>query len=119
MRGTWGIFAHNLALGVTELPGDYRKRREQRLEAKKREPLNPLRMRALNEAQKHVGVREDPPGSNRTMFGAWYGWNGVPWCAEGFSYCYVKAGSVSFKAGERYAYVPYIVADARAGRNNP
>ena len=52
------------------------------------------------------------------MFGRWYGWDRVPWCAEGFSYCYVKAGSVSFKTGERYAYVPYIVADARAGRNN-
>jgi hypothetical protein len=28
-----------------------------------------------------VGYAESPPGSNRTKFGAWYGWDGVPWCA--------------------------------------
>lgn len=27
-----------------------------------------------------VGVHEDPPRTNRQPFGAWYGWNGVPWC---------------------------------------
>lgn len=27
------------------------------------------------------GTHEYPAGSNRQMFGVWYGWNGVPWCA--------------------------------------
>lgn len=27
-----------------------------------------------------VGVHEDPARSNKQPFGAWYGWNGVPWC---------------------------------------
>ena len=29
--------------------------------------------RALAEALRHVGVKEHPPGSNRTMFGRWFG----------------------------------------------
>lgn len=36
----------------------------------------------LQYAKKHKGVTEDPPGSNRTMFGEHYGLNGVPWCAQ-------------------------------------
>jgi hypothetical protein len=43
--------------------------------------------RALAEALRHVGVRESPPGSNRTMFGRWFGVDGVPWCAIFVSYC--------------------------------
>jgi len=33
------------------------------------------------------------------------------------TYGYVKAGSKAFVKGSRYAYVPYIVIDARAGVN--
>lgn len=77
----------------------------------------PLRKKALAEFLTHVGLKESPPGSNRQMFGVWYGMNGVPWCAITVTYCYVKAGSKSFVKGSRYSYVPYIVADARAGRN--
>lgn len=28
-----------------------------------------------------IGYTESPAGSNQNKFGAWYGWNGVPWCA--------------------------------------
>ena len=34
----------------------------------------------LAAAMKHRGTTEAPPGSNRTPFGAAYGWNGVAWC---------------------------------------
>ncbi len=34
----------------------------------------------LSTALRHRGTIEDPPGSNRTPFGAAYGWNGVAWC---------------------------------------
>src|ERR1700745_1044694 len=51
--------------------------------------------RALAEALRHVGVRESPPGSNLTMFGRWFGADGVPWCAIFVSYCFdVGAGVV-------------------------
>ncbi len=42
-----------------------------------------------------------------------------PWCAMFVTYCYEvdAGGSPSFERGSRYAYVPYIVQDARADRN--
>jgi hypothetical protein len=76
----------------------------------------PLRVKALAEAKKHLGVKESPAGSNIVLFSRWYGLTG-PWCAMFTTYSYVKAGSKAFVKGSRYAYVPYIVADARAGRN--
>ena len=78
--------------------------------------------RALAEALRHVGVREDPPGSNRTMFGRWFGADGVPWCAIFVSYCYdVGAGIVLCRgwhgAGvttRGVSYVPTLAAWLRA-----
>jgi CHAP domain-containing protein len=81
-----------------------------------KQPLS-LSARALREATKHLGLQEQPANSNRQPFGAWYGYNGVAWCAEFVSYCYSKAGSKAFAPRQHYAYVPYIVNDARAGRN--
>ena len=73
--------------------------------------------RALAQARIHLGEKESPAGSNKQPFGAWYGMNGVPWCAIFASYCYAHVGSKTFSAGRFYAYVPFIVNDARAGRN--
>lgn len=70
----------------------------------------------LNEARTHLGTKESPPDSNRVLFSIWYGMIGS-WCAMFVTYCAVKVGIRSFKRGVFYAYVPYIVADARAGRN--
>ena len=78
--------------------------------------------RALAEALRHVGVRESPPGSNDTMFGRWFGANGVPWCAIFASYCYdVGAGVVLCRGwhgagvGPRgVAYVPTLAAWLKA-----
>lgn len=68
--------------------------------------------RIFTEAEKHVGTHESPAGSNLNPFGAWYGANGVPWCAEFVSFCAHTVGSKF-----RYAYVPYVVADAKGHRN--
>lgn len=46
----------------------------------------------LDTARRELGVREDPPGSNRVKYGAWYGWNGVPWCMEFVQWCFAQAG---------------------------
>lgn len=96
-----------------------RLRTKARLSAKKSNLLlGNIRQQALKEAITHLGEHEVPPGSNRVPFASlWYGAIG-PWCAMFVTHCYVKAGSTVFQRGNRYAYVPYIVADARAGRNN-
>jgi hypothetical protein len=74
--------------------------------------------RALAEALRHVGVRESPPGSNRTPFGRWFGADGVPWCAIFVSYCYSVGAGVTLGRGwhgagvspRGIAYVPTIEA---------
>jgi|SRR5262245_1738071 len=75
-----------------------------------------LRQQALKKAISQIGVEESPPNSNRCKYTEWYGMVG-PWCAMFCTWCYETSGnSPSFVKGSRYAYVPYIVADARAGR---
>jgi GH25 family lysozyme M1 (1,4-beta-N-acetylmuramidase) len=44
--------------------------------------------RALAEAEKHVGLKEDPPGSGKTPIGEWFGVNGVAWSNIFVSYCF-------------------------------
>jgi hypothetical protein len=74
---------------------------------------------ALDKARSFLGYQESPPGTNGSMFGAWYGLNFEPWCAMFVSYCFehVAHGSPTFIAGVCYAYVPFIVDDAINGRN--
>ena len=72
--------------------------------------------KALDIATRYIGMSEDPPGSNKVMFSAWYGMTG-PWCAMFVTYCFVQAKSKSFIKGSKYAYCPYVLADAKASRN--
>ena len=79
-------------------------------------------VKALAEARRHLGLKEDPPGSNRTMFGAWFGADGVPWCAIFLSYCFDVGAGIVLCAGDDgpgcnargCAYVPTIRAWLRA-----
>jgi hypothetical protein len=80
-------------------------------------PTTSLRQKALNKAVGEIGVKESPPHSNNTKYCTWYGMVG-PWCAMFVTWCYEQVGdSPSFVKGKNYAYVPYMVNDARAGRN--
>lgn len=54
---------------------------------------------ALVEAIKHIGVKEDPPNSDRTMFGEWFGVNGVAWCNIFVSYCFRTAANYTIAEG--------------------
>lgn len=80
-----------------------------------------VRGAALAKAKTQIGVKESPPDSNQVKYCDWYGMVG-PWCAMFATWCFelgaddVGKDSPSFVRGSRYAYVPYIVADARAGR---
>src|SRR5436190_20102407 len=46
----------------------------------------------LDIARSELGITEQPPESNHQKFGQWYGFDGVPWCAEFVSYCFYNAG---------------------------
>ena len=85
--------------------------------AKKRKEKKDLGEAALGIALKYEGVKENPPNSNRVMFSEWYGMIG-PWCAMYVTYCFTKAGAKHFdKSKARWAYCPFILADARAQRH--
>src|SRR5215831_6579038 len=76
-----------------------------------------LRQQALQKAISQLGTKESPANSNITPYTKWYGMTG-PWCAMFCTWSYENAGdSPSFVKGSKYAYVPYIVADARAKKN--
>jgi peptidoglycan hydrolase-like protein with peptidoglycan-binding domain len=77
----------------------------------------PIRIKMVDEAHKWLGTKESPPNSNHVLFSRWYGIVGS-WCAMFVSYCGVRVSSKAFKRGSFYAYVPYMVNDAKAGRNS-
>lgn len=77
--------------------------------------VSALRKKALAEMIKLIGTIEDPPHSNHTIVGKFYGLQDE-WCAMTVTMAYVKAGSTGFARGSRWAYVPYLVAAARAGQ---
>jgi hypothetical protein len=79
-------------------------------------PSQALRQKALANAITQLGTKESPPNSNQVKYTDWYGMVG-PWCAMFATWSYETVGdSPSFARGSYYAYVPYIVGDARAGR---
>ena len=39
-----------------------------------------------------VGYKEDPPNSNKTKYGEWFGFDGVPWCGIFVSWVYAQSG---------------------------
>lgn len=84
--------------------------------AKQRKKPTGLRKRIALNAQKYIGIKENPPYSNRTVFSEWYGIIG-PWCAMFCTYVAVESGSKAFVRGARWAYCPYMLADAELNRN--
>ena len=44
-------------------------------------------------AAREIGYTENPPGSNRTKYGKWYGMDGQPWCAMYVSWVANKSGN--------------------------
>ena len=87
--------------GYLKLPILNTLRRKSRLKAPK--PVATFRTKALALSKTFLGYEEKPV--NLTIFGAWYGFNGEPWCAMFVSYCLSKSGK-AFKL----AYVPTIVS---------
>lgn len=111
----YGETLDNLLTGKTKLDKARTTLRNRRLNAKQ---TTPLRVKAFQHFETHLGVKESPAGSNRCYASAWYGLVG-PWCAMAVTEAYVVgASSKAFVKGSRYAYVPYLEGDARAGRNN-
>lgn len=97
-----------------KLPPAYLARRLARLSSVKKALTK--RERLVQKALSQIGTKEAPAGSNNVLYSRWYlGVAKAPawayWCAMFVSWC--CDGLFRF----RYAYVPAVVADARAHRN--
>ena len=69
-------------------------------------PVNSVLTTARNE----VGATEYPPGSNKTKYGAAYGWDGVPWCVMFLWWCFREGGeSAAFYGGNKTASCSYLL----------
>jgi hypothetical protein len=99
--------------GEQPLPSAWKAARTRRL---RRAEETVLWSAALDVAREQLGKREDPPGSRRTPYTRWYGLL-APWSMIFPCFCYAQAGSDAFAPGERYAYAPDLLDDARRGHN--
>jgi hypothetical protein len=113
LNKAYGPTLDNYLTGKMKLPSAYVTRRRDR--KKQAATVASFGQKALARAKTKIGVTENPPGSNRQEFGAWYGFNGVAWCAIFMSWCFAGVGSKAFVRGSRYSYVGAIVSAARAG----
>lgn len=57
----------------------------------------------INIANDEIGTVEVPKNSNKTKYGKWFGWNGVPWCGIFVSWVYAQnktpLGNIGFLKG--------------------
>jgi hypothetical protein len=79
-----------------------------------------IRQAALVRATGELGYVERDDGGSK--YADWYGagMQGGPWCAMFCTWAFEtnpEGQSPSFTKGKTYAYVPYVVGDARANRN--
>lgn len=79
------------------------------------------RNKVLELAESQVGVREDPPGSNRQKYGDAYGVNGVPWCIQFLWWIFAQSGeSGAFYGGKKTASAGELLRWAKKyGRTKP
>lgn len=79
------------------------------------------RNKVLETAESQVGVREDPPGSNRQKYGDAYGVNGVPWCIQFLWWIFHQAGEDgAFFGGGKTASAGELLRWAKKnGRTKP
>lgn len=110
VKPTYGKYLEEFLAGFRKPTPAMRYRATQR--AKKKT----LGETAVDIARQYIGVSEQPPGSNQVMFSEWYGIIG-PWCAMFQTFVWVKAGSKAWERTRRWAYCPFLLADARSPDN--
>ena len=52
-------------------------------------------LKIIEIAQKEIGTKESPAGSNKVKYAKWYGMNGQPWCVMFVNWCFNEAGAYS------------------------
>jgi hypothetical protein len=68
--------------------------------------MSPTVLDVLNLARHEIGPKENPPDSNRTKYGTWYGWQGVLWCDIFQSWLFGQFPGGLDLVGGKHAYTP-------------
>jgi hypothetical protein len=69
-------------------------------------------------AIKEIGTIEVPKNTNKTKYGKWFGFDGVPWCGMFVSWCYAQAGTPLPKIGFMKGFAGCQTAVAFFKKNN-
>jgi predicted chitinase len=116
-------------LAKDELPADFRRRGEERAAALA--AMAGVPVRAVEEMERWVGLKERPPGSNKVPalgkvarelgLSDWYQKMGWPWCAFAVFLAALRVGGQTAEQGLRQGafnalYCPTILAEAQAAR---
>lgn len=113
--GNFGSTIHDILANKRKLPKRYALRRAMRKRAAAAAAAKKtVGEKMLAKAKGEIGTKEHPAGSNVVKYSIWYKMNG-PWCAM---FCSWLADQVGAGSKLHEAYVPTIVADARAGRGS-
>lgn len=71
--------------------------------------------RLITVAKQQLGRKEDPPKSNKTIYGELYRLNGQPWCVIFLWWCFITAGlQTLFYGGQRTASCSQLLAWAES-----
>ena len=71
--------------------------------------------RVISIARQQLGRKEEPPKSNKTLYGELYRLNGQPWCVIFLWWCFVTAGlQTIFYGGQRTASCSQLLSWAES-----
>jgi len=79
-------------------------------------PISPHQLRALKLAETQKGIRETPPGSNRNIYSAYFGFGPQFWCADFVAFCLDKTGDQDKKVP--WGYPSAVENITRWGQQN-
>jgi hypothetical protein len=116
--GAFGQNLYNYLLGRNKLPVTNQLRRKIREATANAAKTNKQKAVAQARADAKAGIHEYPPGSNMNKYGAWYGFNGVPWCCIAITYWLVTTGNKNWAKGSFASYVGNVVQAARSGERH-
>lgn len=123
LDGNFGQLLYQFLLPATDpqhkpLPKLYKARRMVRMNSIKKSSSVKVQAAKAALLDAKGNVHEDPPGSNNSFFGRWYGLNFNPWCAMYVTYRLFVAG---FKYAQRGVFASYVgswVEEARRGHRH-
>ena len=67
-------------------------------------------------ARGELGYREDPPGSNLTKYGKWFGLNGNPWCMMFIQWVFASEGAITLLPARTASCGAFMRASQAQGR---